>query len=152
MAKLKDWERKHIPCFYASHQLRKGTSKNAANAQHKSTGDQRLAGATYDNITLLKTLLSMQSTTFSWPRTRGCTLPGLVFVDMNKAFDRVEHQTLIINDLRNIGVHGLALKWFINYLTDRHQQVRCGNTVSAPTSCCRGVPQGSVLGPLLFLL
>ena len=60
-------------------------------------------------------------------------------------------QTLI-NDLSNIGVRGSALKWFINYLTDRQQQVRCGNTVSAPTSCSRGVPQGSVLGPLLFLL
>ena len=72
---------------------------------------------------------------------------GLVFVDMSKAFDRVEHQTLI-NDLSNIGVRGSALKWFIN----RQQQVRCGNTVSAPTSCSRGVPQGSVLGPLLFLL
>ena len=59
---------------------------------------------------------------------------GLVFVDMSKAFDRVEHQTLI-NDLSNIGVRGSALKWFINYLTDRQQQVRCGNTVSAPTSC-----------------
>ena len=56
------------------------------------------------------------------------------------------------NDLSNIGVRGSALKWFINYLTDRQQQVRCGNTVSAPTSCSRGVPQGSVLGPLLFLL
>ena len=76
---------------------------------------------------------------------------GLVFVDMSKAFDRVEHQTLI-NDLSNIGVRGSALKWFINYLTDRQQQIRCGNTVSAPTSCSRGVPQGSVLGPLLFLL
>ena len=76
---------------------------------------------------------------------------GLVFVDMSKAFDRVEHQTLI-NDLSNIGVRGSALKWFINYLTDRQQQVRCGNTVSTPTSCSRGVPQGSVLGPLLFIL
>ena len=70
---------------------------------------------------------------------------------MSKAFDRVEHQTLI-NDLSNIGVRGSALKWFINYLTDRQQQVRCGNTVSAPTPCSRGVPQGSVLEPLLFLL
>ena len=76
---------------------------------------------------------------------------GLVFVDMSKAFDRVEHQ-ILINDLSNIGVRGSALKWFINYLPDRQQQVRCGNTVSAPTSCSRGVPQGSVLGPLLFLL
>ena len=53
---------------------------------------------------------------------------------------------------RDIGVRGSALKWFINYLTDRQQQVRCGNTVSAPTSLSRGVPQGSILGPLLFLL
>ena len=68
---------------------------------------------------------------------------GLVFVDVSKAFDRVEHQTLI-NDLSNVGVRGSALKWFINYLTDRQQQVRCGNTVSAPTSCSRGVPQGPV--------
>ena len=78
---------------------------------------------------------------------------GLVFVDMSKAFDKVEHQTLI-NDLSNIRVRGSALKWFVNFLTDRQQQVRCGNTVSAPTSCSRGVPQGSVLklGPLLCLL
>ena len=76
---------------------------------------------------------------------------GLVFVDMSKAFDRVEHQTLI-NDLSNIGVRGSAWKWFINYLTDRQQQVRCGNTVTAhrPTTCSGGVPQVSVLGPLLF--
>ena len=77
--------------------------------------------------------------------------PSLNDFHHHKAFDRVEHQTLI-NDLSNIGVRGSALKWFINYLTDRQQQVRCGNTVSAPTSCSRGVPQGSVLGPLLFLL
>ena len=52
---FQDWERsrKHIPGFYASHQLRKGTLKNAANAQHNSTGDQRLAGATYIGNELL---------------------------------------------------------------------------------------------------
>ena len=53
---------------------------------------------------------------------------GLVFVDMSKAFDRVQHQALI-NDLSEVGVRGLAFKWFIKYLTDRQQQVRCRTSI-----------------------
>ena len=76
---------------------------------------------------------------------------GLVFVDLSKAFDRVQHQTLI-NELADIGLKDKALQWFISYLSDRSQQVRLAGSLSEETTCSRGVPQGSVLGPLLFTL
>ena len=76
---------------------------------------------------------------------------GLVFIDLSKAFDRVQHQTLI-NELADIGLKDKALQWFIRYLSDRSQQVRVAGSLSEETTCSRGVPQGSVLGPLLFTL
>ena len=76
---------------------------------------------------------------------------GLVFVYLSKAFGRVQHQTLI-NELADIGLKDKALQWFISYLSDRSQQVRVAGSVSEETTCSRRVPQGSVLGPLLFTL
>ena len=76
---------------------------------------------------------------------------GLVFVDLSKAFDRVQHQTLI-NELADIGLKDKALQWFISYFSDRSQQIRLAGSLSEETTCSRGVPQGSVLGPLLFTL
>uniref|UniRef100_A0A672GZP5 Reverse transcriptase domain-containing protein n=1 Tax=Salarias fasciatus TaxID=181472 RepID=A0A672GZP5_SALFA len=68
------------------------------------------------------------------------------------AFDTVDHQTLInrLQDL--IGQSGPVLKWFSSYLTGRSFSVSANNTMSEPASLQYGVPQGSVLGPLLFLL
>ena len=76
---------------------------------------------------------------------------GLVFVDLSKAFDKVKHQALI-DLLLGIGICDTVLKWFANYLSDRQQRVRVGNRLSSQSTCSRGVPQGSVLGPLLFTL
>ena len=76
---------------------------------------------------------------------------GLVFVDLSKAFDGVKHQALI-DLLSGIGICDTVLKWFANYLSDRQQRVRVGNRFSSQSTCSRGVPQGSVLGPLLFTL
>ena len=76
---------------------------------------------------------------------------GLVFVDLSKAFDRVEHQALI-DLLSTIGISGAALKWFADYLSNRYQRVSLGDRSSPESLCSRGVPQGSVLGPLLFTL
>ena len=78
-----------------------------------------------------------------------CT--GLVFVDLSKAFDRVQHQQLV-NILAGVGVEGTALDWFVSYLSDRRQQVKSGISLGEMKVCSRGVPQGSVLGPLLFTL
>ena len=74
-----------------------------------------------------------------------------VFIDLKKAFDTINHEILLAK-LENYGVRGVINYWFRSYLTDRKQNTEVNNVVSeAETTLC-GVPQGSVLGPLLFLL
>lgn len=78
---------------------------------------------------------------------------GVLYLDMSKAFDRIKHQRMI-EELFNCGISGIALKWFTSYLSCRYQQViyKQTDTRATPTSCSRGVPQGSVLGPVLFTI
>ena len=73
------------------------------------------------------------------------------FFDLSKAFDRVWHQGLLAK-LEHLGVCGTALAWLRSYLTDRRQRVRVQGQTSPWLSIPAGVPQGSVLGPLLFLV
>ena len=74
-----------------------------------------------------------------------------IFLDLAKAFDTVNH-TLLIQKLNNLGVRGPILKWFKSYLTNRFQTVIIDQVKSDPLEMSHGVPQGSVLGPLLFLI
>ena len=74
-----------------------------------------------------------------------------MFFDLQKAFDTVDH-TILLYKLENYGVRGIVLKWFHNYLSNRQQFVSIGNSKSDLHSVTYGVPQGSILGPLLFLL
>ena len=75
----------------------------------------------------------------------------LVFCDISKAFDRVWHKGLLFK-LSKIGVKGKLLEWFTDYLSDRQQRVTLQGHTSNWKSIRAGVPQGSVLGPLLFLI
>ena len=76
---------------------------------------------------------------------------GVVLVDFKKAFDLVDHQ-ILINKLEIYGIKDDALMWFDTYLTNRKQQVTINNSKSDFQHISCGVPQGSILGPLLFLL
>ena len=74
-----------------------------------------------------------------------------IFCDISKAFDRVWHAGLI-HKLKSAGISGNLLSWFTNYLTGRKQRVVMSGVQSAWNSISAGIPQGSILGPLLFLL
>ena len=74
-----------------------------------------------------------------------------VFLDFAKVFDTVNHQ-ILLSKLENYGIRGPAKEWFESYLKNRHQIVKIGDTLSDKMQIVCGVPQGSILGPILFLL
>lgn len=76
----------------------------------------------------------------------------ILLLDLSAAFDTLDHRIILERLSQCVGVTGDALSWFSSYLSDRHQCVRIGDTQSHPVDLAIGVPQGSVLGPILFLI
>ena len=77
---------------------------------------------------------------------------ALVLLDLSAAFDTIDHSTLLSCLLDWFCVGGSALTWLSSYLTEHFQAVKIGSTLSDLQKLLFGVPQGSVLGPLLFSL
>jgi hypothetical protein len=75
---------------------------------------------------------------------------ALVSLDLSAAFDTIDHSILLNRLQIMFGVTGPALKWLQSNLLNRQQSVSSGHAMSSPTWCATGVPQGSVLGPILF--
>ena len=78
-------------------------------------------------------------------------LPIAIFIDLSKAFDTLDHRILLAK-LKYYGIQETSLKWFTSYLSNRTQYVQIDDTSSQKKNIKTGVPQGSILGPLLFII
>ena len=78
-------------------------------------------------------------------------IPINIYLDNSKAFDTIDH-IILIDKLKYYGVHGINLKLFSGYLENRKQYTEINNIKSNMSSITTGVKQGSILGPLLFII
>ena len=76
----------------------------------------------------------------------------LLLLDRSAVFDTMDHQILLSRRNPVLGIQATAFQWFQSYLSDRYQSTSVNNSSSSPSQLMYGAPQGSVLGPILFVL
>ena len=98
------------------------------------------------------TVSQLLSTVNYWAKSRNQSIPtDVIFLDLAKAFDSVPHERLLLK-LKNNGIDGCLLNWLRHFLTGRKQSVIVRGTCSDWSNVTSGTPQGTIVGPLLFLL
>ena len=103
------------------------------------------------NLSTVTTLLDVQD--FILNNTDMGYVSAALFPDLKKAFDTINHEAeLLINKLNSLGIKGNELNWFVSYLNNRVQAVNVGHSMSNFQGIKVGVPQGTILGPLLFIM
>lgn len=101
---------------------------------------------------LHSTLTALLEATNSWSvNIDNGLLNGVVFIDLTKAFNTINHE-IILRKMSYLGVDLAAIKWLSSYLSGRTQRCSIGGKLSSARTLSCDVPQGSVLGPLLFLI
>ena len=99
------------------------------------------------------TLSALKQMCDAWQASMDCgDVSAVVSVDIRKAFDSISHNILLRKMVEQLAVSNVELKWFASYISKREQTCFVNGTTSTSKKIVCGVPQGSILGPLLFLL